>query len=65
MNYYQQDRRGYVQCMGGWCSQREKCAHYHQPQETGLKPAERLCGKVEELVLEKPSYGPTAWLSTA
>lgn len=34
-----------IGCMGGWCSQREKCAHYHAG---GLRPAERLCGDKEE-----------------
>lgn len=34
-----------IGCMGGWCGQREKCAHYHAG---GQNPAERLCGEREE-----------------
>ena len=32
-----------VQCMGGWCQQRDKCAHYVAPPLNKRKPAERLC----------------------
>jgi hypothetical protein len=32
-----------VQCMGGWCVQREKCAHYLAPRVPGHDPIERLC----------------------
>jgi len=35
-----------VPCMGGWCAQRERCAHYHAAAP--MKPAERLCPKDEE-----------------
>lgn len=31
------------QCLGGWCSVREKCAHYWAPQQPGVPPSERLC----------------------
>ncbi len=34
-------------CMGGWCSMREKCAHYATPT-TRLEPAERLCDRGRE-----------------
>ena len=36
-----------VPCMGGWCQQRDKCAHYVNPEST-QQPSERLCGKVED-----------------
>lgn len=29
-------------CMGGWCTRRDSCAHYHAASE-GQTPAERLC----------------------
>ena len=32
-----------IQCMGGFCRQRESCAHYHAPQLPGREPAGRLC----------------------
>ncbi len=28
-------------CMGGWCHQREKCAHFHSLYRAS--PSERLC----------------------
>jgi hypothetical protein len=31
-----------VACLGGWCQQREKCAHYWSPSRTMV---ERLCEK--------------------
>jgi hypothetical protein len=34
---------GLQQCMGGWCSCREKCGHYWAPKQPGVPPAERLC----------------------
>lgn len=34
-----------IACMGGWCRQRDRCAHYYA-QST--KPAERLCNKGED-----------------
>ena len=33
-----------LQCMGGWCTSREHCAHYHAPKVPLLSPSERLCG---------------------
>jgi hypothetical protein len=32
-----------VPCMGGWCGQRDKCAHYVSVVAFNLVPAERLC----------------------
>jgi hypothetical protein len=29
-------------CMGGWCTKRGHCAHYHAA-EPGRRPEERLC----------------------
>jgi hypothetical protein len=29
-----------IACMGGWCTKRDKCPHYHA---TTPEPAERLC----------------------
>ncbi len=43
-----------IGCMGGWCGQREKCAHYHAG---GQNPAERLCGETEE---PEPMVRPVA-----
>lgn len=37
-----------AQCMGGWCQQRDKCAHYTAPAEAGLEPVERLCRAGDE-----------------
>ena len=31
------------QCMGGWCTVREKCAHYWAKKQPGVPPSERLC----------------------
>lgn len=31
------------QCMGGFCSCREKCANYWAPQQLNVPPSERLC----------------------
>lgn len=31
------------QCMGGWCTAREKCPHYWAPKQRQAQPAERLC----------------------
>ena len=31
------------QCMGGWCTVRDKCAHYWAPQQRNVPPSERLC----------------------
>lgn len=31
------------QCMGGFCTCREKCAHYWAPKQRNVPPAERLC----------------------
>lgn len=28
-------------CMGGWCTQRDRCPNYHS--ESRAQPAERLC----------------------
>lgn len=44
-----------VQCMGGWCKQRDKCVHYIAPHTLGRQPVERLCGKVEEPETIKPT----------
>ena len=44
-------------CMGGWCAQRDKCAHYFAPIQW-MKPAERLCGKTEQPELIKPERVP-------
>lgn len=37
-----------VQCMGGWCTKRDKCAHYVAAPINGREPVERLCGDAEE-----------------
>ena len=37
-----------LQCMGGWCSVRERCSHYHAEPLFHVLPVERICGKVEE-----------------
>jgi len=29
-------------CMGGWCTLRDHCPHYHAARP-GTKPSERLC----------------------
>lgn len=31
------------QCLGGWCSCRDKCAHYWAPKQKNVPPSERLC----------------------
>ena len=31
------------QCAGGWCTVRDKCAHYWAPEQRHVPPAERLC----------------------
>lgn len=43
-----------IPCMGGWCTKREKCPHFHA---TGQEPAERLCvpGKDGELLRDLES----------
>ncbi len=41
-----------TQCMGGWCRVRSTCANYRAPEKPGLEPAERLCGKVDEPLVE-------------
>ena len=37
-----------LQCLGGWCSSRESCAHYWAEPVPGRMPVERLCGIEEE-----------------
>ena len=37
-----------IQCMGGWCLSRAKCANYWAPPLAGRTPVERLCGRKEE-----------------
>ena len=37
-----------VQCMGGHCGQRDRCAHYTAPEVTGIEPSERLCERGHE-----------------
>jgi hypothetical protein len=37
-----------LQCMGGWCRQRDKCRHYTAPAVHGIQPVERLCGEIPE-----------------
>lgn len=44
-----------VQCLGGWCSSRDRCVHYIALHTPGRQPVERLCGKVEEPETIKPS----------
>lgn len=34
-----------VQCMGGLCSSRTRCAHFHASPIAGIEPSERLCAK--------------------
>ncbi len=34
-----------VQCMGGWCQQRDRCAHYVADPRMGRAPIERMCDK--------------------
>jgi len=36
-----------IPCMGGNCTAREKCRHYHESTSC-VYPVERLCGTVEE-----------------
>jgi hypothetical protein len=31
--------------MGGWCRERDNCAHYHANGLPGRQPVERLCDK--------------------
>lgn len=35
------------QCMGGWCTRRDKCVHYWAKPKKNVPPPERLCGKEE------------------
>lgn len=37
-----------IQCLGGWCQSRNRCAHYHADPLHGRAPIERLCGDTEE-----------------
>lgn len=37
------------QCMGGWCQQRESCAHYWAPQRPWHEPAENLCRELAQV----------------
>lgn len=39
-------------CQGGFCHSRDGCAHYHSTMD--VKPADRLCGAVEEPLPIKP-----------
>lgn len=39
-------------CMGGFCSSRDGCAHYHSTWR--IKPVDRLCGAKEEPESIKP-----------
>jgi hypothetical protein len=41
-----------TQCMGGWCTRREKCAHYWAPRIPMAPPAERLCSSGDEVPTE-------------
>lgn len=34
-------------CMGGWCTQRDHCAHFHADDRN--QPAERLCMRGDEV----------------
>lgn len=48
-----------AQCMGGWCSKRQHCQHYHAPSVPGRAPEERLCdpghdGEVARLIVIRP-----------
>lgn len=40
--------------MGGWCQQRDKCAHYTAPEDRGLVPVERLCRPGDERPVMTP-----------
>jgi len=37
-----------VQCLGGFCSSHERCAHYYAMPMPGREPLERICGDKEE-----------------
>ena len=45
------------QCMGGWCTRREKCAHYWAPKQRNVPPSERLCSNGKEHPMPVPSDG--------
>jgi hypothetical protein len=42
-------------CMGGWCTKREKCLHYADP-DNKHRPAERLCESGRELFTHFKQY---------
>ncbi len=45
-------RRG-MACMGGWCSQRGHCSHYHAPAEIRFRNVvERLCPRGQDMPAE-------------
>jgi len=39
-------------CMGGWCTQRDRCPNYHAADRT--EPSERLCQPGHDRVQEQP-----------
>lgn len=45
---------GILQCLGGWCRQRQQCQHYFANPLPNREPIERLCGEIEEPELFKP-----------
>lgn len=50
-----------MQCMGGFCLARDKCAHYRAPERAGVEPADRLCQtRRDEPVLMKFSAAASA-----
>lgn len=45
-----------IACMGGWCTKRGKCAHYHADGLARRAPVERLCGVFQDEPV--PMYHP-------
>ena len=43
------EHRPVRQCMGGWCQQRESCAHYWAPERRWHPPAENLCRELAQV----------------
>lgn len=54
-------------CMGGWCTKREHCPHYHA--EYRHQPAERLCvpgmDGFSDVVPIRLTLPPSAWARAA
>lgn len=55
-------------CLGGWCTRRDRCAHYHAVDRR--HPVDKLCGDnfesfalltSEDTPLEQEAPWPTEW----